>query len=91
MTDTARVLLTAAALSGVAVTTFAWRLLRTDANTPARLVGELRLAQWASILLAGVGAVPVGLAVMAPTAATAGIDAALGVVVVGVAGLIFQR
>ena len=83
-------LLTAAILSGVAVLTFAWTVARTDAGDPNRLIGELRLAQWVATLLAGVGAIPIGLAVMSSTA-TAGFDVAFGVIMIGAAGLILQR
>jgi hypothetical protein len=90
VTDTARVLLTAAILSGAAVTLFAWRILQIDSEDSGRLIGELRLAQWAAVLLAGVGAVPLGLAIEEPIV-MGNIDAALGVVFVGLAGMILQR
>ncbi|MEO7193023.1 MAG: hypothetical protein ABI051_18400 [Vicinamibacterales bacterium] len=91
MTDTDRVLLTAAVLSSLAVATFAWKVLRTDVGDPDRLIGELRLSQWGAALLAGVAGVPVGLALLSPLAATAGLEAALGVIIIGAAGLILQR
>jgi uncharacterized membrane protein HdeD (DUF308 family) len=53
----------AAALAGIATGAFSWRLSRLDAGGPQRLVAQLRLAQWAAILLAATGAVPIGLAV----------------------------
>ena len=67
MTDTARVLLTAAVLSGVTMATFAWRVMRTDPSHPDRLVGELRLAQWAAVLLTAIGAIPIGYETSADT------------------------
>lgn len=91
MTDTARVLLTAAILSAVTVSTFAWRLTRLDREDTARLIGELRLAQWAAILLAGMAAIPLGLVLQEPVDVTANLDAAMAVVFVGLAGLILQR
>jgi hypothetical protein len=91
VTDTARVLLTAAVLSGVTMATFAWRVMRTEASHPDRLVGELRLAQWAAVLLAGIGAIPIGAAVVHTTLSVGGADAAIGVVFVGIAGLVLQR
>ena len=91
MTDTARILLTAAILSAAAVSTFAWKLTQLDREETGRLIGELRLAQWAAILLAGVGTVPLGLVLAAPASATGNLDAALSVVFVGLAGLILQR
>ena len=91
MNDTERVLLSAAAVSLAAVATLAWRIARTDPAGPERLIGELRLAQWAAVLLAGVGAVPIGLAVARVTDATGNLDVALGAVFVGVAGIVLQR
>ncbi len=91
MTDTARVLLTAAILSAATVSIFAWKITRIDREEPARLIGELRLAQWAAVLLAGVGMVPLGLVLAAPATATGNFDAAFGVIFVGLAGLILQR
>ena len=91
MTDTARVMLTAALLSGAAVSTFAWRVHRVDPSQPERLIGELRLAQWAAVLLASVGAIAIGLAIASGPAVAANADAALGVVFISIAGLILQR
>ena len=90
MTDTARVLLTAAILSAATVSTFAWRLTQLDREDTARLIGELRLAQWAAILLAGTAAIPLGLVLHYPNI-TANLDAAMAVIFVGLAGLILQR
>lgn len=90
MTDTVRVLATAAILSGLAIATFAWQVSRLESDDPARLIGELRLAQWAAILLAATGAIPVGLALGHPTALAGNVDAALGLVFVGVSGLVLQ-
>jgi hypothetical protein len=92
MTDTARVLLTAAVLSGGAMVILAWQLTRTEAQSPARLIGQLRLAQCAAMLLAATGAVPMGLAIAAsPDVSLAHLDVALGVVFVVVAGLVLLR
>ncbi len=91
MTDTARVLLIAAILSAASVSLFAWTITRIDPEEPARLIGELRLAQWASVLLAGVGAMPIGMVLAVPGAATGNLDAAIGVIFVGLAGLMLQR
>jgi hypothetical protein len=84
------VLLTAALLSGAAVTLFAWRVGQIDAEESHRLIGELRLAQWAAVLLAGVGAVPLGLALGGPVLMS-NVDAAFAVMFVGGAGVILQR
>ena len=92
MTDTARVLLTAAVLSAGALAILAWRVTRTDPHAPARLIGQLRLAQVAAMLLAATGALPIGLAIAAaPDVQLAHLDAALGVIFVVLAGLVLQR
>jgi hypothetical protein len=92
MTDTARVLLTAAVLAAGAMTLLAWQVIRTDVHAPARLIGQLRLAQFAAMLLSATGAVPMGLAVAAtPDVALAHLDVALGVVFVVLAGLVLLR
>ena len=91
MNETGRVLLAAAALSLAAIATLAWRITRTDPGEPDRLIGELRLAQWAAVLLAAVGALPIGIAVARLGDATANLDAAVGAVLVGLAGIVLQR
>ncbi|MFO7301962.1 MAG: hypothetical protein DIU54_006025 [Acidobacteriota bacterium] len=90
MNDTARVLLTAAVLSAAVVAMLAWRLVRLEIDEAERLIGELRLMQWAGVLLAAVGAVPIGLAV-ATAAPLAHLDIALGAIFVGIAGFVMQR
>lgn len=90
MSDTARVLLTAAVLSAAAIATLAWRLVRLDADEAERLIGELRLMQWAAVLLAAVSAIPMGLAIAAQ-APLAHLDIALGAIFVGLAGFLLQR
>ena len=91
MNDTVRVLLAAAALSLSAIAALAWRIARADPTQAERLIGELRLAQWAAVLLAGIGAVPIGLAIARTADPTGNIDAAIGVVFVGLAGVVLQR
>jgi hypothetical protein len=91
VTDTPGVLLLAAVLSALAVGTFAWRVTRIDPSQPERLIGELRVAQWAAILLAAAGAVPIGIATAATSVALGGADVAAGVIFVGMAGLVLQR
>jgi hypothetical protein len=92
MTDTARLLLTAAVLSASAMMFLAWQIARTDVNHPARLIGQLRLAQCAAMLLAATGAVPIGLAIGAsPDVPLAHLDLTLGVVFVVLAGLVLLR
>ncbi len=89
--DTARVLLTAAVLSGLAISMFAWRVARLDPGGSDRLIGELRLAQWAAVLLAGVGGIPIGLVVAGPAVPAANLDATLAVLFIGLAGIVLQR
>jgi hypothetical protein len=92
MTDTARLLLTAAVLSASAMMFLAWQIARTDVNHPARLIGQLRLAQCAAMLLAATGAVPICLAICAsPDVPLAHLDLTLGVVFVVLAGLVLLR
>jgi hypothetical protein len=92
MTDTARVLLTAAVLSAGAMAILAWQVVRTDALAPARLIGQLRLTQCAAMLLSATGAVPMGLAIAAtPDVPLAHVEIALGVIFVVLAGLVLLR
>lgn len=91
VSDTARVLLTAGVLSAIALATFAWRVTRIDVEDSDRLIGELRLMQWAGVMLAGVSAVPMGLALAATTAPLAHLDVAVATIFVGLAGLVLQR
>jgi hypothetical protein len=69
-----------------------WQVTRTEAQAPARLIGQLRLAQSAAMLLAAVGAAPIGLAITAnPDVRLAHLDAALGAVFVVLAGIVLLR
>ena len=79
MTDTARLLLTAAVLSASALTVFAWRLTRVDPSHPQRLIGELRLAHLGAVLLALTGGTWIGLGVAHEADLFAGVDVSLGV------------
>jgi hypothetical protein len=90
MTDTVRVLLAAAVLSAATLGAFAWRLSRTEADQPERLIGELRLSQWTALLLAGLGGLSVGLAVAFQSAPGANVDALLGLAFVVVAGFVLH-
>ena len=86
--DDARVLLTAAVLASTGFGVFAWRLSRLDAGGPDRLIGQLRLAQWAALILAAVAAASIGLAVANERAPSGTIEITLGVAVVIVAGVL---
>lgn len=91
MTDTGRVLLTAVALSASAFGALAWRVSRIDAAQPDRLVGELRVAQWAAMLLAATAGVPIGFAVALPTMPGGHLDATLAVGFMLLAGVVLLR
>jgi hypothetical protein len=91
VSDSARVLLAAALLSASAFAAFVWRLVRIDQDEPARRVAELRLSQWAAVLLAASAGLPIGLSVSGAGHPLAHLDAALAVGFVVVAGTILQR
>ena len=89
MTDTARVLLTAGVTSASAFAAFAWHLTRSD-TAPERLVGQLRLAQLAAVLLAAMGGLSIGLAVGSEAIQTGTIDLTAGVAFAILAGVILR-
>ena len=91
MTDTARVLVTAAVLSGGAMVWIAWRVRAADSSDPARLIGQLRLAQLGALLLAAIGAMSIGLAQNASDHPLVHLDAAIGVAFVGIAWIVVHR
>ena len=73
------------------MTALAWRTLRLDPSSPERLIGELGLARWAGVLIAGVGGISLGLAVGRPDVPMVHVDAALGVIFVGIGGIVLLR
>lgn len=79
MDDTARLVVTAFALSGSALGVFAWRVAGVDPSQPQRLIGELRLAQATAILLAVTGGAWLGLAVRAGEEPLAALDVTVSV------------
>jgi len=79
VTETARVLLTVGILSAVALAAFAWRLTRAGRPPHEYLIDQLKLSQWAALLLAGVGASSIGMAVAAAAAPGAVVEATAGV------------
>jgi len=91
VTDTARVLLTAGLLSLTTAAVFAGRLRRTDRSDPARLVGQLRLAQWAAVGLAMMGGASIGLAVAGSGEPLAHLDLALGLAFAVLAGTVLHQ
>lgn len=84
-------LLTAVLLSLAAMAVLTWRAVRADRDDPARLIGQLRVAQWAAILLASLGGLPVGLAIATTSRPFSNLDAGFGVIFVGLAGIVLQR
>jgi hypothetical protein len=88
--DPARLLVMAAVLSAATLAVFAAQVRRLEASGPARLVGELRLSQWAAILLAATGALPIGLAAAGAAGAMGNLAVTLGVGFVVAAGAALQ-
>lgn len=84
-------MLVAALLSGGAVTALARRVTGSDPSQPDRLIGELRLARWAGLLLAAVGGASIGLSAAGTGTPLSHVDAALGLVFVGLGGMVLQR
>ena len=98
VTDAARTLLVACALSAAAAAMFVIRLKRTDPDSPERAIGELRAANAASLVLAATGAATIGFSVNAAAAAaahagatTAALEMALAFLFLGAAGWMFFR
>lgn len=91
MTETARLLLTAGILSTVALTTFVWRLTRPGRATHEYLIDQLRLSQWAALLLAGSGAIGIGVAVGAAGAQGALAETAAGLATIGMSAVVLRR
>jgi len=91
VSDTARSLLTAALLSSTALGAYVWTLSRLDPAGPERLIAQFRLAQWAALALAALGAVSIGLAAANETAPFGTLEVTLGLAFVIVAALILQR
>ncbi len=90
MTETARVLLTAGILSAVGLAAFAWRLARTGRSSHEYLIDQLKLSQWAALLLAGVGATSIGMAVASAAAPGGLVEATVGLVTMA-AGVLVLR
>jgi len=91
VTETARVLLTALVLSGVALTAFVWRLSRPGRAGHEYLVDQLKLSQLAGLLLSAVGGAGIGLAVAGAAAQGAFLEAAAGIVTLGAGVLVLRR
>jgi hypothetical protein len=91
VSDSSRVLLVAAVLSAVALAVFAAEIDRAETATPPRLIGQMRLAQWAALLLASTSGITVGFVISVGTGPLVGVDAALALMVAGAAALALQR
>lgn len=91
MTDAARTLLVACALSAAAATMFVLRLRRLDPDSPERRIGELRAANAATLVLAATGAATIGFSIANAAAATAALEMALAFLFLGAAGWMFFR
>jgi len=91
MTDSARVLFAAAVLSLSAFAAFGWRVSRADPTQPERLIGELRLAQWAAVLLSATGAASMGFAAAQATIPLGTIDVTIAILYVLLAGFVLLR
>ena len=81
MSDSSRVLLVAGVLSTLALGLFAAQIARTETATPPRLIGQMRLAQWAALLLASTSGITVGFIISSGTGPFVGVDAALALMV----------
>lgn len=91
MSDSPRVLLVAAVLSAAALAAFAAQVGRTDTATPPRLIGQMRLAQWAALLLAASSGTTLGFVVASGTGPLVSFDAAIVIMIAGAAALALQR
>ena len=91
MSDSPRVLLVAAVLSAAALAAFAAQVGRTDTATPPRLIGQMRLAQWAALLLAASSGTTLGFVVASGTGPLVSLDAAIVIMIAGAAALALQR
>jgi len=90
VSDSPRVLLVAAVLSVVALGAFAAQVGRTETATPPRLIGQMRLAQWAALLLAASSGTTLGFVVAAGTGPLVSVDAAIVIMIAGAAALSLQ-
>jgi hypothetical protein len=91
LNETVWVVAIAAVLSAGAVAALVWRTRAFDASSPERLIGELGVARWAAALIAGVGGISIGLAVARPELPLVHVDAALGVIFIGIGGIVLLR
>src|SRR5436190_7789235 len=69
----------------------AWRVVRTESASPARLVAQLRVAQWAAVVLAAVGGISIGLSVAAEAVPAATLDVTIGAALLLASMAVIQR
>lgn len=79
MTDSARVLLVAGTALAIILVRLALVAVRADTGSPSRMVAELRLAQFAALVLTLSAGSYVGFALAQESAAGSGLDVALAV------------
>jgi hypothetical protein len=79
MTDAVRALLVASIALAIAVIRLSVNATRADTGSPQRLIAELRLAQFAALLLVLTAGVYVGFALAHASDTGSGLDVALGV------------
>jgi len=91
VSETIRALVAIVALSGSAFAVFVWRLGRLDAAEPARLIGELRFAQWMALTLGAVGGAWFGVAAVRTPSGYGAIEMTLAVTTILFAGWTLQR
>jgi hypothetical protein len=91
VSDIARVLLTAAILSAIALAAYVWKLTRPDVEGAERLIGQLRLAQWAALVLAATGGVSIGLVVVNAVSPFGPIEVTIGAACVVLAAFVLSR
>jgi hypothetical protein len=89
--DPSHVLLVAGALSALALAVFAAQIARLDSATPERLIAQMRLAQFAAILLAAVSGITCGLVVAAGSGPFTTLDTCLYAILGGLAAIIIRR
>jgi hypothetical protein len=91
VSDTARALLTFALLSSTALGVYVRKLSRLDSGGPDRLVGQLRLAQWAALVLAAMGSVPIGSTIAHEAAPLGTLEVTLGLAFIVAAAVVLLR
>tara|TARA_B100001765_G_scaffold209262_1_gene169273 strand:+ start:223 stop:678 length:456 start_codon:yes stop_codon:yes gene_type:complete len=79
MTDATLTLIVASGALAVTLVRLSVIAARLDVNSPARLVAELRLAQFAALVLALFGGIYIGIPLVQESSPGAGVDVALAI------------